>query len=173
MVDLRVEFHLPGLTVAADKVEIKMPRRRGRRVGPLLIVSRASGLALDTALHRDPGTRVIGYRQHSARHQLWYLSASGRKGEVVIASAENGFVLDCDRESSDPHLLQREAEGEPWQSWTVEAAPDGIGHTIRSSHSRYYLALGDEAEERWSPWFAERKLGFTTQWVISQPLGPI
>jgi hypothetical protein len=116
---------------------------------------------------------VIGYRPHSLRHQLWYLTPAGRRGEVVITSADNGYAVDCDRDASDPHPTMQESDGEPWQSWIIESAPDGISHTIRSVHSRRYLAMADHAKEKWSPWFTSGKHGFTTEWVISQPIGAV
>ena len=63
----------------------------------------------------------------------------------------------------------------PWQGvpWVIDSAPDGLGHTIRSVHSRRFAAAGDDFEERWSPWLNAKKLGYTTQWVLSQPLGAL
>jgi len=173
MVDLRLELRLPLLTVSTDKLSVKFPRLGAGRIGPLMIVSRASGLALDTGLHADPETNVIGYRLHGKRQQLWYLRPGGTKGVVEIISADNGLTLDSTRATGDVHPLMRVAESasEPWQRWALARTPDGVGQFIRSVHSRRCLALSESSEDHWEPWFEPEKGQVNIQWLLVQPFG--
>lgn len=178
MVDLRVEFHLPGLTVTADKVELKVPRRRSKQSGPFLMVSRASGLAVDTARAREPGHLAVGWPVHGLRHQLWYLVPAGRRDEVVVKSADTGLVLEAQRSPNDPHVAMEEASGEPWQRWLLRPTPDGIGYSIQSVHTRLYLAISMAATEAaasgnapWGVWFKPESRTEETQWAVLQAIG--
>ncbi|MEV4319301.1 hypothetical protein [Actinocrispum sp. NPDC049592] len=64
-----------------------------------------------------------------------------------------------------------EVHREPWQRWSLEDSPDGIGFLIRSVHSRRYLTLSEDAERRWQPWFDERNAQLSQQWLLAPPHG--
>jgi hypothetical protein len=161
MVRLRFEFHLPGLVIGVDDIKVTgLARRFGRTrpAGPYLITGRASGLALDTGLRYDYG-RVSTWPPHAFPHQLWYLRPGSVKDEATIISAANGLALDSTVPTTGgTHPLMREPNGQPWQRWRLEAAPDGIGFLVKSPHNGNYLTLSEEAREHldppWQPWFA-------------------
>jgi hypothetical protein len=175
----KVELHLPGLTVGVDDIKVTGFGRKFQRnkfAGPYLITNRASGLALDTAMHFDHGHRVATWPPHAHPHQLWYLRPSGVEGEATIISAANGLALDSTRETSgDVHPLMWEPNGETWQRWRLEPAADGIGYLVKSPHNGNFLTLVEEARNHldspWAPWFAPREGNSTQQWIFSLPYG--
>lgn len=179
MIRLRFEVHLPGLVIGVDDIKVTgLINRFGRSkpAGPYLITNRASGLALDTGKHDDQAYRAVGLPPGAFLRQLWFLRPSGVKDEVALISAVNGLALDATRETSgDPHPVTWEPNGEPWQRWRLEAAPDKIGFLIKSPHHGSYLTLSEKAREHvddaepWSPWFAPRKANHEQQWVLSLP----
>lgn len=181
MARFKVELHLPGLVIGVD--DIKMTGlsdwfARPKHVGPYLITGRASGLALDTGLHNDPGHRVATWPPHALRHQLWYLRASGVKDEVRIISAANGLAIDARRETSDgSQPRMNELNAEPWQRWRLEPTADGIGFLIKSPHNGNYLTLWEKARDQldkpWHPWCSAREGKQSQQWIFSLPYGNI
>jgi Ricin-type beta-trefoil lectin domain len=181
MVRGKIELHLPGLVIGADDIDMTgVGRKFGRSkpaAGPYLIISRASGLALDTGL-QHVGARVATWPPHAESQQLWYLRPSGVKEEAVIISAANGLALDATRETSgDLHPLMREPNGEPWQRWQLKVAADGIGFLIKSPHNGNFVTLSEEArkhlDQPWAPWFSPREGNLNQQWIFSLPYGNI
>jgi hypothetical protein len=181
MVHFKLELHLPGLVIGADDIDMTgVGRKFGRSkpaTGPYLIISRSSGLALDTGL-QHVGARVATWPPHAQPQQLWYLRPSGVKEEAMIISAENGLAVDSTRETSgDIHPLMREPGTEPWQRWRLEPAADGIGFLIKSPHNGNFLTLSEEARKHldkpWAPWFTPRKGNLNQQWILSLPYGSI
>lgn len=180
MARLKVELHLPGLVIGIDDIKmtgLSRRFRRGRPAGPYLITGRASGMALDTGRQYDAGP-VGGGPPHAFPHQLWYLRPSGVKDEATIISASNGLALDSTIPTTgDIHPVMYEPNGEPWQRWRLEAAPDGIGFLIKSPHNGNYLTLSQEArwhiDPQWAPWFTPRDASHAQQWIFSLPYGKI
>jgi hypothetical protein len=160
----KLEFHLPGLVIGVDDIELTGLSRRfghGRPSPevPYLITGRASGLALDATEQHHQGHRVATCSPHALPHQLWYLRPSRVKDEATIISAASGLAMDATRETSgDIHPVMWEPNGEPWQRWRIEPAPDKIGFRIKSPHNGNLLTLTEEArlhlDNPWAPWFA-------------------
>lgn len=180
MARLKFEVHLPGLVVGVDDIKMTGLRRwfsRGKPAGPYLIISRASGMALDTGGQYDHG-HVLAGSPNSFPHQLWYLRPSGIQDEATIISAANGLALDATVPTTgDIHPLMWEPNEEPWQRWRLEPAPDGIGFLIKSPHNGNYLTLSQEAhwhtDDKWMPWFSPRQAEHSQQWIFSLPYGNI
>ena len=94
-----------------------------------------------------PGGQAILWPPHALRHQLWQLRPTGVVGEFAIISAANGLALDATSETSgDIHPVIWEFNGEPWQRWRLEDAPDGAGYFLQSAHSRRFLTVNENAE---------------------------
>ncbi len=167
---VKVELKLPLITVGTDDVGALF--KRGEDAGPFAVTSRACGLALDTGLGSDNGTRPLLWPPHARRHQLWYFRPSGHKGEVLIISAESGLALDAET-SGNPgrNPVLWEPHGEAWQRWTLQQAPDGIGHIIGTVAGGHVLESREEAERSEQPWLAPRDAGWAQQWVLAMPHG--
>lgn len=170
MPTVQPKLRLPFLEIGFGDIKITMPRK-AKEAGPFMIVSRACGMALDTAFSVELGSYPILYPPHGRPHQLWGLGPSSAKGEVQIRSAESGLALDSTRtmDGNDVHPVLWESHGEPWQRWRLERSPDGLGFLIASAHSRRYLTASEDAEPKWMPWFADRAAEFNQQWLLAMP----
>lgn len=168
--DIQFELHLPGLTISSSKVAIKLPRRSGNRSGPFLLISRCSGLALDTAYHKSSATRPIGYRPHGQHQQLWWIVPAGAPGQVRLRSVDNGLYLDSRPvPEKENEVTMRQESNDSAQAWMLSTTPDGIGMTVRSEKSGRYLAHSAEAQEYWGIWLDEDAGSSYTQWTFAQP----
>src|SRR4051812_18623593 len=89
----KVELKLPLISIGVDDVGALF--KRDKDAGPFMIMSRACGMALDTAFQVSHGGAPIVFPGHGQRHQLWYLRPSGHPQEILIVSAESGLALDA------------------------------------------------------------------------------
>lgn len=166
-----VTIRLPFVDIGLGEIKLR-PERKQRDAGPFVIISRACGMALDTAFSTDMGSRPILWPPHGRTHQMWFLRPTGTKGEVAIASADNRLVLDSTVPiGDDVHPVLWEEHLEPWQRWRLERAADGYGFFIQSVHNRMYLTASEDAERKWQPWFAGREGNFNQQWMLAMPYG--
>lgn len=162
-VDIRVG--VPGLTVGT---KVAVPARRRGSTGPFLLVARACGLALDTALPDGPGQPPNVWPPHGEPHQLWYLDHE-KDGFVRIRSASNDWFLDVGQDPSAKHpFLAFEGHRERWQRWMIEPVEgDGMGVRIQSVYTRRLLTAGAEFERNAKPLLANKSDGGRDQeWLI-------
>ena len=168
---VKAELRLPGLSVGTDDVRTLF-KWRSKASGSCMLINRACGLALDTALRTELGAAPHMWPPHAFQQQLWELRPSGTAGEVLIVSVANGLALDATRPTTgDIKPVMWETHGEPWQRWRLENSPDGIGHLIQSAHNRQYLTINEAGEPRWQPWFEDRHAHSSQQWLLALPHG--
>jgi Ricin-type beta-trefoil lectin domain len=164
---VNVTVKLPVINIGVDDIGALF--KRGAEAGPFLIVSRASGLVLDTAFGTNNGDGVVLWPPHGRAHQLWYLRPTGQRGQTF---AENGLALDATREPAAwAKPLMWEPNAEPWQRWRVDPSPDESGYMIECAEGGCLLECSEDAERLWSPWLADRHGGFSQQWLLALPRG--
>lgn len=166
---IKVEIRLPGITIGTDDIGGVFGSRTKR--GPFLILSRASGMALDTGGRNDDGSPAGVHPADAGRRQLWYLAPSGHSGELLIVSADNGLALDATRPEDSGMLLLWERHGEPWQRWMMTPCPDGAAYYVASVAHGRVMVISDDAEPNWQPWLEERRGIKSHQWMFVLPHG--
>jgi ricin-type beta-trefoil lectin protein len=150
-----VTLRLPGISIGVNDVGALF--KRGKDAGLFLLVSRACGLALDTAHARQNWDKPILWPPHALRHQLWYLRPSGHSGEALVISADNGLALDATRDTHDGRqTLLWEPHAQPQQRWGLEQSPDGVGYLLACAVNGHALTAAENAEPRWVPWLTDR-----------------
>lgn len=167
---MKLRLPLPLLDVSTGAVDVRLGRRKASdAAGPFLIIARACGLALDTALRSTAGEPHL-WETHGLPQQLWALKPTGVAGQVYIVSVANGLVLDSGPDSADPALWMWDQHGKPWQHWQLEKTPDGVGCLIQAPHSGRYLAAHEKTVHEWKPWFEDRDpTSLAQQWLLTQP----
>ncbi len=152
---LSVELGLPGFKLGLNGINLTRGKRKAKDgIGPFLLISRASGLALDTGYGVDNGAPVTVWSPHGQQQQFWSLFSSGYAEEFVIRAEMGGLDLDAttDHAGANHPLLWRH-HGGPWQRWRLLASPDGVGHFLQSVHSGRFLAMNADGVNGWAPWF--------------------
>jgi hypothetical protein len=167
--EIYAEIRLPGITIGTKNVRALF--KQGRNAGPFLLVSRSCGLALDTAFAVDNGALPTMYPPHGRRQQLWYLEPSGYAGEIHLLSAESGLALDSTVDPNGDKPLLWEKNGEAWQRWRLEQAPDNMGYLIMSALSSRTLVANETTQPEWNPWLEGRSGSWAQQWMLSIPHG--
>jgi hypothetical protein len=166
---VKVEIRLPGITIGTDDIGGVFGSRSER--GPFLIISRASGMALDTGGRNEDGSIATVYPTDAGRRQMWYLRPSGHVGEVLIVSADNGLALDATRPEDAGDPLLWEPHGAPWQRWTLTLCPDGAAFYVESVGRDCVLVMNEDAEPNWQPWLEPRRGIKSHQWLFVMPHG--
>ncbi len=157
------------ITIGTDDIGGHFGSKKER--GPFLVISRACGMALDTADRNEDGAIATVHPTNAARRQLWYLRPSGHAGEVLIISADNGMALDAGRPSDEVKPLLWEPHGADWQRWTLTPSPDGAAYYIGSVGHGRTLVMNQDAEPNWQPWLEDREGIKAHQWMLAVPHG--
>jgi hypothetical protein len=169
---LNLTVKLPVINIGVDDVGALF--KRGAEAGPFLILSRESGLALDTGLGTNNGDPVVLWSPHGRAHQLWYLRPSGHRGQTLVISAENGLALDATTAPAvGTHPLLWEPHAEPWQRWKLDRTPDESGYMIECVEGGRLLECNEDAERLSSPWLGDRHGRFSQQWLLAMPHGGV
>lgn len=171
--EMQFQLRLPGLVISSEKIQLKFPRWASSRPAPFLIISRCSGLAVDTARHTNAPSRPIGFRPHGQRHQLWWLLPSGDKGVVWIQSVDNGLFLDAEPvPGPNDDITMRRSSANVSQRWRIEPSPDQLGVLIRSESQSRFLAnsAAARASEDWGIWLDNDSGSDYTEWLIVPPI---
>lgn len=168
---LSVELKLPFLSVRAENVRIRL-RRWQRSAGPFLLISRTSGLALDSTYDTAAGSRPHMWSVHGLQQQLWYLHPVGRAGRVSIVSAYSSLALDAGEGSGKGHRPQLHGlSRSEWQEWTLAPAPEGGAQIIRSCGNGLILDCPWDAKVETYPVIYNSNGGENQHWLVSLPIG--
>jgi hypothetical protein len=168
------EIRLPGIRVGTNDVDAFFRKGGGEtypETAPFLLIARCCGLALDTGKKSNNGVRPILWSPHGDRHQLWYLRPSGHEDEVLIASADNGLVLDATEQVHPKRLVLWEAHGKAWQRWRLAPTPDGAGYFIASTWCDRVLASREGTIQPGQLSLADRDGDRRQQWLLATPHG--
>ena len=136
MVKWNGRLGIPGvLSVGVDDLGALFQQKKSR-LGPVMLVARDQGLALDTGLATANWSEPILWPAHGYPHQLWMLLGTGIQNECVIQSVANGLVLDARRETDQGrHPVMWERHDEAWQKWNLNPSPDGAAFIVTSVHT--------------------------------------
>ena len=152
-------------------------RRRRISRGPFLIIGRErGGLALDTAFRRSGGHPVL-WPAHALPHQLWYFRKTQHDGEYLIASVDNGTVLDAGAggDMGRPLVISSQY-GAPHQRWRWLPTDDATAFLIESVGTGHVLDIPHDAglKTKTTPVLWERHWGTNQQFLIVTPSsGPV
>lgn len=168
---IKLEVGLPG--IALLKVEVPTPvRRQAVLPGPFAIISRDSGLALDTAFKTHNLSEPIFWPAHAFPQQLWRFLATGAKNEYVIESVANGLVLDARTDQNEGrHPCMWPRHGEAIQCWRLHPTGDGAAYIIESVATGHVLDRPADAGPRSQPVLWGRHSEVNQQFLIVNPAG--
>ncbi|MFJ4680796.1 MULTISPECIES: RICIN domain-containing protein [unclassified Kitasatospora] len=165
------EIGVPFLKIGTDDVGSLFRRRARKPLGPFLVLSVSSGLALDTALHTRHGTRPHLWKAHGQPHQLWLLGPTDRDGEFELVSAANNLLLDGRgaQDGDSVRMCDRHGADAAWQRWRVVAVDGGRAHRIENAGTGMvldcpYEAVSPAPATLWAP-----HGGSNQTWVLAAP----
>ncbi|WP_146616524.1 RICIN domain-containing protein [Kitasatospora sp. SolWspMP-SS2h] len=165
------EFGIPFLKIGTDDVGALFRRRARKPLGPFLVVSVSSGLALDTALRTTHDSRPHLWPVHGQPHQLWLLRPTGHAGEFHLLSAANNLLLDGngvpDTEPvrmRDPHRTDA-----AWQRWRVVPVNGGRAHRIENAGTGLVLNCPHAVEARTPVTLRTPHGGENQTWLLAAP----
>jgi len=126
--------------------------------GRFLIVSKASGMALDVpAASSEPGKQIVQWTINSkdkpTLNQVWKFIKSGQAGQWKIVSEQSKLCLDVQGKSMDNNaaVVQWHDNGSVAsnQIWVLKKA-DG-GYTVQALHSGKMLTVFGVSTEQGAP----------------------
>lgn len=141
--DVQVGMGPGGVTLGLSQEMIRSMAERFSRKrlfgGPCLIISRHSGLALDSTTAPQTRTRPVLWTPHALPWQQWRITPV-RKGRYSIVSEHAGRVLTTDERVGDKSWVWLERDcARPEQSWRLIPTEDSLAFVIEASHAEVSL----------------------------------
>lgn len=141
--DVQVGVGPGGLTLGLSQEMIRsMAQRFSRRRlfgGPCLIISRHSGLALDSTTSPQTRTRPVLWTPHALPWQQWRITPVA-KGRYSIVSEHAQRVLTTDEHAGNGSWVWLERDcARPEQSWRLTPTDDSLAFVIEAAHSENSL----------------------------------
>ena len=164
-----------GVNVTVFKLDlspddVKAIRSRFRRAtlfgGPCLILSRDSGLALDSTGEPTVGMQPLLWTTHGLPWQQWNLRRA-RRGKVKIFSGVGNLALTA---LSQPHdwspVTLRNEDAHGAQEWRLRPTEDGAAFLIEHGTTDHALDAGQEAENLRQPHLWSTHWATWQQWIV-------
>jgi hypothetical protein len=135
--------------------------------GPCMILSRATGLALDCGPDGHSGKHNVLWTPHAGPWQQWRLRGIGA-GQLEIVSEHTNLRLTTMAKGYDwgETWCDRKLHSDWSTKWRLKTSDDGVAFVIENASSGFALDAGRDATNGRDPHVSETNWDPWQQWII-------